>query len=86
MHPDILRDMTSQRGVEMRARAHRAKIARMVSRANRASRRGHGRADEFDGFAMPAIPDYVDGSFRTEPAEERVASEPGQAPAARHAA
>jgi hypothetical protein len=85
MHPDILREMTSRRGYEMQERAHRARIARMVSRARRAGRRGHG-AGEPDGFVVPTIPDYVDGSFRSEPAEETVVSEPGQAPAAHHAA
>ena len=44
----------------------------------RAVRRGARQADE---FAVPAIPDYVDGSFRTagDEAADRV-------PAARHAA
>ena len=62
MHPEILRELTAQRGREMRARARQAKLARM---AIRAGRRGRNRPDEADGFVLPAIPDYVDGSFRT---------------------
>ena len=39
-----------------------------------------------DEIVIPAIPDYVDGSFRTEPAADQVATEAGQEPVARHAA
>ena len=80
MHPDILREMTSQRRVEMQTRAQQARVGRMVRRARRAIRRSHGAAD---GFVVPAIPDFVDGSFRT---EETVDSELGQAPAVHRAA
>ena len=83
MHPEILRELTAQRGREMRARARQARLARMAIRAGR--RRRH-QPDETDGFVLPAIPDYVDGSFRTEPADDEAASEAGQAPAAHHAA
>ena len=83
MHPEILRELTAQRGREMRARARQARLARM---AIRAGRRRRNRPDEADGFVLPAIPDYVDGSFRTEPAGEAAASEAGQAPATHHAA
>jgi hypothetical protein len=84
MHPEILRELTAQRGREMRARAHQARLARMASWAGRAGRRGHGLPDEADGFVVPAIPDYVDGSFRTELADDQTAAEAGHAPA-RHA-
>ena len=83
MHPEILRELTAQRGREMRARAHQGRLARM---AIRAGRRGRYRPDQADGFVLPAIPDYVDGSFRTEPAGEAAASEAGQVPATHHAA
>jgi hypothetical protein len=83
MHPEILRELTAQRGREMRARAHQANVARM---AIRIGRRRRSRPDEADAFVLPAIPDYVDGSFRTAPADEKVASEAGQVPASRHAA
>jgi hypothetical protein len=83
MHPEMLRELTDQRGREMRARARQSALARL---AIRATRRGRSRPDKADEFALPAIPDYVDGSFRTEPAAEAVASEAGQAPATHHAA
>jgi hypothetical protein len=63
MHPEILRQLTEQRGREMRAQAGRARLARMAIRGRR-----HGHQLPDDDFAVPAIPDYVDGSFRTEPA------------------
>jgi hypothetical protein len=85
MHPEILRELTAQRGRDMRAQARQAKLARMASRARRAARRGHDLPGEADVFVVPAIPDYVDGSFRTEPADDQAAAETGQAPA-RHAA
>jgi hypothetical protein len=89
MHPEIARELTAQRGREMQARAQQATLARAAGRVRRAMRRG---TDPSSGsalaeeFALPAIPDYVDGSFRTEPADEKVASEAGQVPASRHAA
>lgn len=86
MHPEILRELTAQRGQEMRARAHQAKLARTAARIARAARRGRGTPDQAAEVAMPAIPDYVDGSFRAEPAERETVSEPGQVPAARPAA
>ena len=80
MHPEILRAMNDQRGRELRERAHRSRLARMAIRGRR-----HGRDLPDDDFTVPAIPDYVDGSFRTEQAVGQVTSEAGQAPA-RHAA
>jgi hypothetical protein len=79
MHPEILRELTAQRGREMRARAQQAKLGRTAIWARR---RGRNRPAEADGFVVPAIPDYVDGSFRTGAAEE----EAGRAPATHHAA
>ena len=81
MHPEFLRELTNQRGREMREQAQRARLARMI----RSSRRGRARPED-NKIAIPAIPDYVDGSFRTEPAADQVAAEAGQEPAARHAA
>ena len=77
MHPEILRELTAQRGREMRARARQGSLVRM---AIRAGRRGRSRPDEADGFVLPAVPDYVDGSFRTEPASTGPASTGGQRP------
>ena len=76
MHPEILRQLVAQHGRELREQAHRAATARTASRARRRARLAA------DGeFAVPAIPDYVDGSFRAagDEAADRV-------PAARHAA
>ena len=81
MHPDILRELISQRGREMREQAHRARLVRMSRRSR------HVRdLPPDDEIVVPAIPDYVDGSFRTEPAVDQVATEAGQEPVARHAA
>ena len=79
MHPEMLRELTAQRGREMRARSREGVLARMAIRARR---RGRSRPDEADRFVLPVIPDYVDGSFRTGPAEE----EAGRTPATHHAA
>jgi len=84
MHPEFLREMTDQRTREMRARAHQARLARLARLASVVGRRRRVGAavDEADGFVVPAIPDYVDGSFRAEVAT----GEASQEPAAHHAA
>jgi hypothetical protein len=83
MHPEILRELTRQRGREMREQAHQAVIARAARRMLRATRRGIGAPDKADGFLAPAIPDYVDGSFRTRlPLTRRPASRDRSRPAA----
>jgi hypothetical protein len=79
MHPEILRELTSMRGREMRTRAEQARLARSVIRAGRAHRRG-GVAEK---FVTPAIPDYVDGSFRTDTVPD---SRPERVPSQHHAA
>jgi len=79
MHPEILRELIAQHGRDLREQAHRAVTARTASRARRALRHGARRAEA--EFAVPAIPDYVDGSFRTTGDEAA-----GRVPAARHAA
>ena len=81
MHPEILRELAAQRSGELREQAHRAQLAQAVSRDRRVIRRGARHPDEADTFAVPAIPDYVDGSFRT--AADQAAS---PVPAARDAA
>jgi hypothetical protein len=75
MHPEILRELTAQHGRDLRERAHRAQLARTASQGRRGIRR-HARHHEDDAFVVPAIPDYVDGSFQSE----------ATVPAARHAA
>jgi hypothetical protein len=87
MHPEIARQLTAQRGREMRERAQHATMVRMALRRRRAARRGTVLADDADGFVCPAIPDYVDGSFRNvSPAGDQAASTAGRVPSARHAA
>ena len=86
MHPEILRLMNDQRGHELRTRAHQARLARMI----KSVRRGRGRADEADELVLPPVPDYVDGSFRTEgagalPVDGQAAGGTGRS-AAQHAA
>jgi hypothetical protein len=77
MHPEILRELTAQRGRDLRERAHQAHLARTARRDLRARRRSARHSSEVDAFVVPAIPDYVDGSFRS--TKDRV-------PAARRAA
>ena len=81
MHPEILRQMSIQRGQELQQRAHRARLARIAIRGRR-----HGRGLPDDDFVIPAIPDFVDGSFHADRVVSQVTSEAGQEPAARHAA
>ncbi|MGH3178369.1 MAG: hypothetical protein ACRDPF_31405 [Streptosporangiaceae bacterium] len=80
MHPEILRAISAQRNQELQERAHQSRLARMAIRGRR-----HRRNLPDDDFVVPAVPDYVDGSFRTDQAVGQVASEAGPAPA-RHAA
>ena len=81
MHPDFARELHNQRGREMRERAHRSRLVRMI----RNSRHGRDLPPD-EEIVIPAIPDYVDGSFRAEQAADQVATEAGQEPVARHAA
>ena len=81
MHPDFIRELHNQRDREMRERAHQARLVRMV----RSRRRGRDLPPD-EELVIPAVPDFVDGSFRTEPAADQVATEAGQESAARHAA
>jgi hypothetical protein len=80
MHPEILRELQAQHRYDLQQVAQRAKLARTTRRALRALRR-NGRRSAADEFVVPAIPDYVDGSFRTT-GDEAAA----QVPAARRAA
>jgi hypothetical protein len=83
MHPEILRQIIDQRGREARAQAEEGRVARQVLRTLRAQRR-NGSAHR-DGYAIPAIPDYVDGSF-ADSAAGQANSAAGHVPAARNAA
>jgi hypothetical protein len=72
MNPEILRTIAKQQVQDAQARANR-------QRRVRALRTGRRHAVETSNVAVPAIPDYVDGSFRTDQAASHV-------PAARTAA
>jgi hypothetical protein len=60
MNPEILRQIAAQQVRDQRAQASRDRVARSLARALRG---GHLAAVESDGYAIPAIPDYVDGTF-----------------------
>jgi hypothetical protein len=81
MHPEILRELNAQRNRDLRERAHRAHLARTL----RTMRHSH-QVDEADEFVAPAIPDYIDGSFRTDRDEAHSSKVHGRVPAARNAA
>jgi hypothetical protein len=81
MHPEIMRELTAQRGRDLRERAYRAQLARTL----RTLRRSH-QVDGTDEFVAPAIPDYIDGSFRTDRDEAASSKLHSRVPAARHAA
>jgi hypothetical protein len=61
MHPDIMREVASQRAAERREAARKASMARALRKAIRAQRN---RAEAPDTFVVPAIPDYVDSTFQ----------------------
>ncbi|HZR54395.1 MAG TPA: hypothetical protein VFB06_33455 [Streptosporangiaceae bacterium] len=60
MNPEILRQIASQQVRDQRARATRDRVARTMAKALRGGNLG---VAESDGFVIPAIPDYVDGTF-----------------------
>jgi hypothetical protein len=71
MHPEMLSQIIQDRGRDARARAAEQRLARGLFKARRA--RKHGKTEQYstdqynverDSFVVPAIPDYVDGSFR----------------------
>jgi hypothetical protein len=82
MHPEILRELGSQRNNEMRARAYHVSLVRMAGKAVRAAQRARRAAEEADALIVPAIPDYVDGSFRAAPAADHAADIPADRTAA----
>jgi hypothetical protein len=76
MHHEILRELAAQRSSEMRGRATRVRFARMASKAQRATRRGLSEPGH-DEFVVPAIPDFVDGSFLVRSADDQAAGTTG---------
>jgi hypothetical protein len=82
MNPEILRQIASQQISDQRARARRDRVSRTLAKALRG---GHRHETESDGFVIPAIPDFVDGTFRQ--SADSVSTEAGSpVPAARTAA
>jgi hypothetical protein len=59
MHPELMREMVRQRTAERQEEARKSSLVRTLRKALRQ------RTETPDTFDMPAIPDYVDGSFRT---------------------
>jgi hypothetical protein len=86
MHPEILRELASQRGRDMRDQAHRVSLARMATGIRRARRRELSGLDDGAEIVFPPIPDYVDGSFRATAAHDQAAGQPGPLPATDRAA
>jgi hypothetical protein len=66
MHPDIIREVARQRIEEQHEAARQAGFARAMRKAIRAQRN---RAETPDTFVAPMIPDYVDGTFRSDASE-----------------
>jgi hypothetical protein len=87
MHPEIARELTAQRGRELRERAQQAMVAKTVSRRLRAMRRGADPAGRGRRFRLPGhprlsgrlVPDLLAG-------RDQAAGQPGRVPAARRAA
>jgi hypothetical protein len=84
MHPEIMRELGAQHGRDMRERAHRAQLGRTLGLGRRAIRRDARHLA--DAFAVPAVPDYVDGSFRSAGDQAAAPSPQAKVPAARRAA
>jgi hypothetical protein len=87
MHPEILRQLIEQRSRETQARAEENRLVRQL-RSLRSQRR-NGLVAGHDAYAIPAIPDYVDGSFADHAAGEAksgAARGEHRVPAARNAA
>jgi hypothetical protein len=84
MHPEILRQLTEQRNLEAQTRAQRDRLAKQLLR----SLRHHSSAADSNVYAIPAIPDYIDGSFIDSAQQAKSAAAPGahRVPAARDAA
>lgn len=60
MHPDMIKELISQREVQARAAARDARLSRSLRKLRRAQR---DLAEVADTFAVPAIPDYVETMF-----------------------
>lgn len=59
MHPDLMREVIRQRTTERQEEARKGNLARAMRKALRQ----RGRTETPDTLVVPAIPDYVDGTF-----------------------
>jgi hypothetical protein len=59
MHPDVTRQLIEQRINDLQVVARQVERGRAARRARRARRRG----TDVSGPVLPAVPDYVDGTF-----------------------
>ena len=62
MHPDVMGEVMRQRNAERQVEARQANLARALRKRLRQRSRTEGQ----DTFVVPPIPDYVDGTFRTD--------------------
>jgi hypothetical protein len=60
MYAYLMREVAGQRIAELQEEARRSNLARAL----RKTMRQRNRADARSTFVPPAIPDYVDGTFR----------------------
>jgi hypothetical protein len=79
MHPDVTRQLIEQRINDLQVVARQAERGRAARRARRARRRG----TDVSAAVLPAVPDYVDGTFA---ADKRAVDGQESVPAARHVA
>ena len=77
MHPYMMGEVIRQRSTERQEEARKAGLARTLRKTLRQRARA-----KTDTFAVPPIPDYVDGSFR---ATEGAGKAGGDVPAGRGA-
>lgn len=63
MHSDLLRVVAEQQAMEMQAKAQARQQVKLARQARRAQRRGNHAAGP---LASVRVPDYVDGSYRTD--------------------
>jgi hypothetical protein len=59
MHPDVTRQLIEQRINDLQVVARQVERGRAARKARRARRRG----TDVSASVLPAVPDYVDGTF-----------------------
>jgi hypothetical protein len=63
MHPDLIRVLAEQHVQDMQAQAETRQRARLARQARKARRRSRNVPDP---LATVRVPDYIDGTFRTD--------------------